>query len=114
MSTRTLQAVRLYAEAFEDLFAQCCSNPIKNAWGQEVNTTKLNAAHAFASRVLAGQEAPQPAAQQGDGWRDGLWQVAEALGCLPCSFDEMLLKARAAAEDAARWRAFSARAQNGD
>ena len=71
MSTRTLQAVRLYAEAFEDLFAQCCSNPIKNAWGQEVNTTKLNAAHAFASRVLAGQEAPQPAAQQGDGWRDG-------------------------------------------
>ena len=59
----TLQAVRLYAEAFEDLFAQCCSNPIKNAWGQDVDTTELNAAHAFASRVLAGQEAPQPAAQ---------------------------------------------------
>ena len=62
----TLQAVRLYAEAFEDLFAQCYSNPIKNAWGQEVNTTKLNTAHAFASRVLAGQPAPQPAAQQGE------------------------------------------------
>ena len=62
----TLQAVRLYAEAFEYLLAHCCSNPIKNAWGQEVNTTKLNTAHAFASRVLAGQEAPQPAAQQGE------------------------------------------------
>ena len=44
----------------------CCSNPIKNAWGQDVDTTKLNAAHAFASRVLAGQEAHQPAAQHAD------------------------------------------------
>ena len=71
MSTHTLQAVRLYAEAFEDLFAQCCSNPIKNAWGQEVNTTKLNAAHAFASRVLAGQEAAPkpPACAADDGWQ---------------------------------------------
>ncbi len=66
-------------------------------------------AAATETTLRAGQEAPQPAAQQGDGWRDGLWQVAEALGCLPCSFDEMLLKARAAAEDAARldWLTFN-------
>ena len=49
---------------------------------------------------------PQEAAPgvQGDAWRDHLWEVAEVLGCLPCTADEILPKARAVAEDAARWR----------
>lgn len=45
-------ALRAYEDAFEDLFGQCASNPIRNAWGQKVDTTKLNYAHLLASSVL--------------------------------------------------------------
>ncbi|MBD9583614.1 hypothetical protein IB269_19660 [Delftia sp. DLF01] len=45
-------ALRLYEAAHEDLFVQCCSNPIKNAWGKEVNLAKLNIAHEAAGRAL--------------------------------------------------------------
>ena len=45
-------ALRLYEAAYENLFAQCCSNPIKNAWGKEVNLAKLNIAHEAAGRAL--------------------------------------------------------------
>lgn len=39
-----IKAVADYEEAFSDLFAQCCSNPVKNAWGQTIDFTKLNIA----------------------------------------------------------------------
>lgn len=45
-------ALRAYEAAFEDLFGQCASNPIRNAWGKQVDTTKLNYAHLLASSVL--------------------------------------------------------------
>ncbi|SFB50782.1 hypothetical protein [Delftia tsuruhatensis] len=57
-------ALRLYEAAHEDLFVQCCSNPIKNAWGKEVNLTKLNIAHEAAGRALNASSALEaPAAQ---------------------------------------------------
>lgn len=45
-------ALRLYEAAHEDLFVQCCSNPIKNAWGKDVDLSKLNIAHEAAGRAL--------------------------------------------------------------
>lgn len=47
-----LQVVQAYEAAHEALFVQCCSNPIKNAWGNEVSVLKLNEAHEMAGRVL--------------------------------------------------------------
>lgn len=40
-------------EAHNSLFIQCCSNPIKNAWGKEVDVSALNDAHQKASTALA-------------------------------------------------------------
>lgn len=53
--TRTatpLEALRAYEDAFDDLFCQCASNPITNAWGMQVNMSKLNHAHLLASTAL--------------------------------------------------------------
>lgn len=53
--TRTatpLEALRAYEDAFDDLFCQCASNPITNAWGLQVNMSKLNHAHLLASTAL--------------------------------------------------------------
>lgn len=47
-----LAALRLYEAAHESLFTQCCSNPVTNAWGKEVNMAALNEAHQQAQRVL--------------------------------------------------------------
>lgn len=47
-----LAALRLYEAAHESLFTQCCSNPVTNAWGKEVNMSALNDAHQQAQRVL--------------------------------------------------------------
>lgn len=38
--------------AHESMFTQCCSNPIKDAWGKEVNLSNLNAAHQLADKAL--------------------------------------------------------------
>lgn len=45
-------ALRLYEIAFSDLFSQCCSNPVYNSFGKEVNMRLLNEAHLRATRVL--------------------------------------------------------------
>lgn len=34
----------LYGEAWDDLFSQCCSNPVSDAWGNPVNFTLVNKA----------------------------------------------------------------------
>ena len=39
-------------DAHESLFAQCCSNPILNSWGNRVDTTALNDAAEIARDAL--------------------------------------------------------------
>lgn len=46
------EAARSCVAAFEDLFGQCCSNPVKNAWGKQVDFTKLNDANQLAQQSL--------------------------------------------------------------
>lgn len=50
---RLVAACRKTVEAHESLFAQCLSNPIINAWGEEVNVGKINEAHEAAKAALA-------------------------------------------------------------
>lgn len=52
-TARLVEALEKYESAFEELFAQCCSNPVTNAWGQPVSMAALSDAHAFASSRLA-------------------------------------------------------------
>lgn len=47
------QALRAAKDAHEDLFAQCLSNPIKNAWGKDVDCTKINEMGQLAGAALA-------------------------------------------------------------
>lgn len=47
-----LAVVKAYEAAREGLFAQCCSNPVKDAWGRNVDMALLNEAHEQAGRVL--------------------------------------------------------------
>lgn len=39
-------------DAHESMFAQCCSNPIMNSWGNKVDTSALNDAAEIARDVL--------------------------------------------------------------
>lgn len=48
-----LAALEMYEVAHLDLFSQCCSNPVTNAWGKQVNMTKLNEAHEAARKAIA-------------------------------------------------------------
>lgn len=53
----TLRAiVAVYNQAHEDLFGQCCSNPVFNAWGKQVDMTKLNQARELAASLRCLQE----------------------------------------------------------
>lgn len=54
-----LAALRKYEAAFEGLFAQCCSNPITDAWGKQVDTTLLNEAHELARAAIKAQGGAQ-------------------------------------------------------
>lgn len=46
------KALKAYEEAHEDLFSQCLSNPVYNAWGKQVDMTKLNEAHELAYKLV--------------------------------------------------------------
>jgi hypothetical protein len=48
-----MAALRKYEDAWEDMFAQCCSNPITNAWGKQVNLALMNEAHEAARSAIA-------------------------------------------------------------
>lgn len=37
-----VQSLLALDDGWSDLFGQCCSNPVKNAWGQNVDFTALN------------------------------------------------------------------------
>ncbi|PCR16424.1 hypothetical protein CQA65_30135, partial [Klebsiella pneumoniae] len=37
-------------DGWSDVFGQCCSNPVKNAWGENVDFTALNKGREVASR----------------------------------------------------------------
>lgn len=87
------EALNAYEAAFENLFGQCGSNPITNAWGVQVSMTHLNAAHELAQSALKGrcvrvgpcECAPeamqgcvswqQPAPAVPAGWREA-WETA--------------------------------------
>lgn len=48
-----LRALQKYEVAFDDLFGQCASNPIQNAWGKPVSLSLLNEAHEVARDALS-------------------------------------------------------------
>lgn len=48
-----LAALEKYEAAFDSLFVQCCSNPIWNAWGGQIDLSLLNDAHHDARVALA-------------------------------------------------------------
>jgi hypothetical protein len=43
--------VTIYEAAFDSLFGQCCSNPIRNAWDKQVDLSLLNDAHGAAGEL---------------------------------------------------------------
>jgi hypothetical protein len=51
-SSKERHALKTYEAAFEAIFGQCCSNPIKDAWGKSIDTTLLNEAHRLAEEAL--------------------------------------------------------------
>lgn len=52
-----VDALKLYEKAFEEMFSQCLSNGIRDAWGNPVNCTLLNEAHCEAGKALRKIEA---------------------------------------------------------
>lgn len=47
-----LELARVGKAAHASMFEQCFSNPIKNAWGQEVNCTAINELGELAGRYV--------------------------------------------------------------
>ncbi len=47
-----VQVCKAIQRAHESLFSQCCSNPIFNTWGTQVDVTELNNANVVAQRAL--------------------------------------------------------------
>ncbi|WP_024556627.1 hypothetical protein ACP26F_17675 [Franconibacter pulveris 1160] len=49
-----LVALEKYEQAFEEMFAQCCSNPVFDAWGKPVKgLSTLSEAHFIAGKAIA-------------------------------------------------------------
>lgn len=51
-------ALELYEKAWEEMFSQCASNPITDAWGREVPMNFLNEAYQMSSRYLRDNPGP--------------------------------------------------------
>lgn len=47
-----VQSLLALDDGWSDLFSQCCSNPVKNAWGEDVNFTALNKGREVASSTI--------------------------------------------------------------
>lgn len=47
-----VQSLLALDDGWSDLFGQCCSNPVKNAWGQNVDFTALNNGREVASTTI--------------------------------------------------------------
>lgn len=47
-----VQSLLALDDGWSDLFGQCCSNPVKNAWGQNVDFTALNKGREVASSTI--------------------------------------------------------------
>lgn len=47
-----VQSLLALDDGCSDLFGQCCSNPVKNAWGQNVDFTALNKGREVASTTI--------------------------------------------------------------
>ena len=50
-------ALRKMVSAHDSIFSQCCSNPIYNAWGRQVDVSVFNEAYLMASHFLKGEDA---------------------------------------------------------
>ncbi|WP_416048996.1 hypothetical protein [Cupriavidus basilensis] len=61
MLRKLIEAVE---KAHTSLFAQCCSNPIKNAWGKEVSVAMLNDAQEMAVCFNAALRSEHPQSEQ--------------------------------------------------
>ena len=49
-----LEALQKYEEFFSEMFAQCCSNPVFDAWHKQVNAIDiLNDAHQIGEKAIA-------------------------------------------------------------
>lgn len=57
-ATDTYKALEAIKAAHASLFAQCCSNPIINAWGREVDVSLINEASRLAEIALVGRSQP--------------------------------------------------------
>lgn len=60
------EALEAINAAHAAMFAQCCSNPITNAWGKKVDVSALNEAHRLAEIALASLPAPEAAPTRED------------------------------------------------
>lgn len=47
-----VQSLLALDDGWSDLFGQCCSNPVKNAWGEDVDFTALNKGREVASSTI--------------------------------------------------------------
>ena len=56
MAIQLRSALRDYEGARDGMFAQCCSNPVFDTWGRQVDMTLLNDAHQAAERALKAAE----------------------------------------------------------
>ncbi|MCE9932703.1 hypothetical protein [Aeromonas salmonicida] len=47
------QLARKVVEAHDSMFGQCCSNPIYNSWGAQVDVSLINDTRLLADRFLS-------------------------------------------------------------
>jgi hypothetical protein len=51
LQSRLDEAVEAVLDMHDDLFSQCCSNPIFNTWGRQVDMTKINKVYEIAYSI---------------------------------------------------------------
>lgn len=50
------QLARKVVEAHDSMFCQCCSNPIYNTWGAQVDVSLINDTRLLADRFLSARK----------------------------------------------------------
>lgn len=76
-----IDALKSYETAFDELFGQCASNPIKNAWGRDVSLGALNDAHVLAHSALGKLASLTPRDAEGE---DASLAMAQAIHYPAC------------------------------
>ena len=79
-SGNIVELAEAVVEAHDSMFAQCCSNPVRNAWGDEVSMLALNQAYELARAALFAQPGPQTEAPHDDRWTPEQLAAIESQG----------------------------------